>query len=255
MIGGARAVLLGWGNSTPSQLVVYERLYKALGLDPSSVIPNTLEGLKRSDAYSRSLAPLAAELAAEAGTRPIIVHLFSDNGFIGWAALLDALSTTEGGRQARAAMRGVILDSCPGLWAIRGRIDFARRFALGMTPVISRIAKLGHRERLPFLTPLLAVGFVGYQALFRRSVRVMLSASGRVEANQPRCRHLVMYGEQDILVPPRDVRAWIARQRDAGLDVEEHAFADARHVALYPKDPRRYRTTIRTFVTGVLEKT
>jgi hypothetical protein len=64
-----------------------------------------------------------------------------------------------------------------------------------------------------------------------------------------------MYGEQDILVPPRDVRAWIARQRDAGLDVEEHAFADARHVALYPKDPRRYRTTIRTFVTGVLEKT
>lgn len=251
MNGGARSVLLGWGNAMPAQLVVYERLHRALGLEPSSVIPNTLEGLGRPDAYARSLAPLAARLAAEAGARPLIVQLFSDNGFIGWAALLDALDRTEGGRAARAAIRGVILDSSPGLWAVRGRIDFARRFALGMTPAVSRLARLGARERLPFVTPLLAAAFVGYQLVFRRSVRVMLSASERIAAKQPRCPHLFLYGEHDVLVPPRDVRAWAAREREAGIDVEDHAFA-ARHVALFPKDPKRYRATLRRFVERVL---
>lgn len=252
MISGARAVLLGWGNSTPSQLMAYERLYRLFGLTASSIIPNTLHGLARSKAYARTLAPLAAELAAEGGARPIIVQLFSDNGFIGWAALLDALAATDGGRRARAAMCGVVIDSAPGLWATRGTLDFARRFSLGMTPAISRLAKLGARERLPIVTPLLAAGFVGYQMVFRSSVKVLLSASDRVEANQPRCSHLFMYGEEDILVPPRDIRAWIARQRDAGIDVEEHAFANARHVALFPKDPRRYKATLGAFVTRVI---
>jgi pimeloyl-ACP methyl ester carboxylesterase len=252
MDGRARVVLLGWGNASPSQLVVYERLHKALGLDPTSVIPSTLEGLGRPDAYARSLAPLAAELAAEAGARPIVVHLFSDNGFIGWAALLDALDATENGRRARAAMRGVILDSSPGLWAVRGPVDFARRFALGMTPAVSRIAKLGARERLPFVTPLLALGFLGYQLLFRRQIKVMLSASRRIAEKQPSCPELFLYGERDVLVPPADVRAWIQRQRDAKIDVEEHAFPEARHVALFPNDPRRYRAAIAAFVKRVV---
>jgi len=252
MNGSARAVLLGWGNALPSQLVVYERLYKILGLTPSSIIPDTLEGLGRADAYARSLAPLAADLAAEAGARPILVHLFSDNGFIGWAALLDALDATENGRRARAAIRGVVLDSSPGLWAIRGPFDFAQRFALGMTPAVSRMAKLGARETLPVVTSLLRFGFLGYQLVFRGSVRTMLSAGKRVEAKQPRCPHLFLFGEEDILVPPRDVRAWIARQRAAGLDVEEQAFATARHVALFPKDPKRYRAAITEFLGRVL---
>jgi pimeloyl-ACP methyl ester carboxylesterase len=252
MIGGARVVLLGWGNAMPSQLVAYERLYRLLGLAPSSVIPNTLEGLGRPGAYARALAPMAAELTREGGSRSIIVHLFSDNGFIGWAALLDALDATEDGRRARAAIRGVVFDSSPGLWNIRGPIDFARRFALGMTPAVSRMAKLGARERLRVVTSLLAVGFIGYQAIFRRSVRAMLSASDRVEAKQPRCPHLFLYGEQDVLVPPSDIRAWIARQRLAGLEIEEHVFEEARHVALFPNDPRRYRRALGDFVERVL---
>jgi pimeloyl-ACP methyl ester carboxylesterase len=248
----ARALLLGWGNATRAQLAVYERLHAALGIEPKSIIPNTLSGLLDRRAYSRALEPIADELAREGGARPVVVHLFSDNGFIGWAALLSALAASEAGRRARDAVRGVILDSSPGLWAVRGRIDFARRFALGMTPAVSRAARLGPRERLPVVTPLLAAGFIGYQLLFRGSVRAMLAAARSVEENQPRCPHLFLYGEADVLVPPRDVRAWIARQREAGLETSDRAFAEARHVALYPKDPRGYRDAVSAFVPRVL---
>lgn len=252
MTSRARVVLLGWGNATRSQLVAYERLHKLLGMEPTTLIPNTLEGLARPGAHARVVAPLAAELAAERGTRPIVVHLFSDNGFMGWAALLDALDATEDGRLAIGVVRGVIVDSAPGLWAVRGPFDFARRFALGMTPAVSRMARLGARERLPIVTPLLAVGFLGYQVLFPRAVRTMLSTAGRVAKKQPRCPHLFLYGERDALVPPRDVRAWIERQRELGIDTESHAFADARHVALFPKDPRRYRALLTEFLKRVV---
>jgi pimeloyl-ACP methyl ester carboxylesterase len=252
MIDGARALLLGWSNAAPSQLLAYERLHKTFGLEPSSVIPNTLAALGRADTYHRALAPMAADLAAEGGARPIVVHVFSDNGFLGWAALLDTLDTSEGGRRAKAAMRGVIFDSSPGLWAVRGPVDLARRFALGITPAISRLAKRGPQERLRVVTPLLALGFLGYQVAFRKCVRAMLSAGRRVSEGQPRCPQLFLYGEHDILVPPRDIRAWIARQRDVGIDVEDHAFQTARHVALYPNDPRRYRSSIKAFMERVL---
>ncbi|HSO35611.1 MAG TPA: DUF829 domain-containing protein, partial [Labilithrix sp.] len=229
--GRRRVVLLGWGNALPSQLGAYERLHRIEGLESSTVIADTIAGLTDPRAYARSIVPLAEELARERGSRPIVVHQFSDNGFMAWAALLEALDATEDGRRARDAIVGVIHDSSPGLWNVRGPFDFARRFALGMTPAVSRAAGLGARERLPVVTPLLATGFIGYQLVFRRAVASMLSAAGRVTALQPRCPHLFLYGEADVLVPAGDVRAWIDRQRAGGIDAEDCPFPAARHVA------------------------
>lgn len=250
---GVRGLLIGWGNSTLPQLSAYERLHASLGVRTRSVIPDTRKGLLDRRAYRRALAPTAAWLQESPDT-PTLVHFFSDNGFIGWAALLDALAQSDEGRRARSAIRGVVMDSSPGLWAVRGPVDFARRFALGMTPAVTRLAGFGARERVPILTPLLGLGFLGYQLVFRGSVRQMRGAADIVVREQPRCPHLVLYGEDDILVPPRDVRAWVAKQRGLGIDVEEHAFEGGRHVALFPRDPRRYKRAIAAFVERVAEE-
>lgn len=246
-----RSLLIGWGNARRSQLEAYQRLHASLGLAPEVVIPDTRRGIVSRDAYARGLAPTAAQLVAD--PHPTLVHLFSDNGFLGWAALLGQLAPSGAGRLARDAIRGVVLDSSPGLWASRGKLDFARRFALGMTPVVARAARLGPRERIPFVTPLLGAAFVGYQLAFPRAVRGMLAAAEQVERDQPRCPHLFLYGDQDVLVPPGDVEAWIRRQRANGLEVEAERFEGARHVALYPCDPRRYRDVLAAFATRVLE--
>lgn len=246
-----RALLIGWGNSTASQLATYVRLYGAFGVEARAVIPDTRAGLSDPHAFGRALAPVAKELVSEGADRSLVVHLFSDNGFIGWAALLGALDETEGGARVKSAIRGVVYDSSPGLWNVRGKLDFARRFALGMTPALARRLRLGARERMPIVTPVLGAVFVAYQIAFPRSVKKMLSATERVRRLQPRCPHLFLYGEEDVLVPPSDVRAWIAEQRAAGIDVEEVPFARAKHVALFPNDPRRYRETVSGFLDRV----
>lgn len=246
-----RVLLVGWGNSTPAQLNAYERIYSPLGVAPRSVIPDTSSGLRDPNAYARALAPIADVLAAEGADRPLLVHLFSDNGFVGWAAFLEALASSPEGARVKKAIRGVVYDSSPGLWNVRGPVDFARRFALGMTPALSRRVGLGARERLPVVTKLLGAAFLGYQVAFPRAVAAMRSAGERVARLQPSCPHLFLYGGSDVLVPPDDVRAWIARERTAGIDVEDIEIPHGKHVALYPAEPRLYREALKAFVAKV----
>lgn len=245
------SLLLGWGNATPAQLRAYERLHEAIGLAPSSVIPSTAKGLLAPGAYARAVDPIAETMLEG---RPIeVVHLFSDNGFLAWAALLERLGRAGArGEDARARIRGVVVDSAPGLWASRGKRDFARRFAGAMSPLVARALGREPTESLPLVTPALTAVFVGFQ-LARPSVASrMRRGADRVEAEQPRVPHLVLYARNDALVPARDVEAWIARQRAGGLDVTVRCFGRARHVALYPTDPRRYRSELAAFVTRLV---
>ncbi len=85
MTSAPRAILLGWGQRDAVPARGLRRVYRSLGLDSSGVIASTVRGLADPHAYGRALAPLAGELAKEAGERPLVVHLFSDNGFIAWA--------------------------------------------------------------------------------------------------------------------------------------------------------------------------
>lgn len=277
-------VLIGWANARASQLAAYERLWRGIGADTVGVIPDVRRGLFDRDAYPRAMRPIAQTLIAavqdarptadvtrdpDRTTRPVLVHVFSDNGMVGWAALTRVLGRTAPGRAVRDAICGVVFDSCPGLWAVRGPLDFARRFATAMTPVVAR--RLGTSEAsLPFLeaelgrgpnarTPRriallhagLTAGFVAYQPFFRGPVRVMKRAAHDADDHGPRCPRLFLYGQRDALVPAADIERWISRARRGGHDVTSVPFAEGRHVALYTTSPMLYRDSLNGFFARV----
>lgn len=245
------SLLLGWGNATASQLAAYERLHASLGLAPCAVLPSTSKGLFDPRAYREAIAPLADDLVA-GRTRVDLVHLFSDNGFIAWAALLDRLDRGgEGGARARDAIRGVVYDSSPGLWASTGKRDFARRFAGAMTPLVARALGRDVNEAMPRVGAALEGAFLVYQVVRPSAVRMMMGASEHVARAQPRVPHLFLYARNDALVPVRDVEAWIRLERTRGIPVTARCFGRARHVALYPDDPRRYKRELAAFVEHV----
>lgn len=245
------SLLLGWGNATASQLGAYERLHRALGLEPRSVLPSTAKGLLTPEAYEGAIAAVADDLAA-GRARVDLVHLFSDNGFIAWAALLERLARErDAGARAIGRIRGVVYDSAPGLWASTGKRDFARRFAGAMTPLVARALGREPTTRLPVVTPLLRGVFLGYQLVRPAAVRRMTGAAERVARSQPKVPHLFLYAREDELVSVRDVEAWVSRQRRAGIETTRRCFGRAQHVALYPADPRRYRRELEAFVEKV----
>lgn len=248
--GPRRSILLGWGNATPGQLRAYERLHQALGLEPHSVLPSTTKGILAPEVYARAVDPVAERMLA--GERVELVHLFSDNGFLAWAALLDRLARAgQAGRIAKAAIRGVAMDSSPGLWATRGKRDFAGRFAGAMTPLAARALGKDPTTPLPAVRAALTAAFVAYQIVRPAFVRRARGAAERIAREQPRVPHLVLYAREDALVPARDVEAWIALQRGRGLPVTARCFGRARHVALYPDDPRRYRGELAAFLERI----
>ena len=248
--GPRRSLLLGWGNATAGQLRAYERLHQALGLAPRAVLPSTAKGILAPAVYARAVFPVAeAMLAGE----PIeLVHIFSDNGFLAWSALLERLAREgDAGRRAKAAIRGVVMDSSPGLWATRGKREFASRFAGAMTPLVARALGKEPTAPLPAVTAALTAAFVAYQVVHPAFVRSARGAADLIAREQPLVPHLVLYAREDRLVPARDVEAWIARQRARGLPVTARCFGRARHVALYPDDPRRYRGELAEFLRRI----
>ncbi|MCA9584866.1 MAG: DUF829 domain-containing protein [Myxococcales bacterium] len=227
-----RSLLLGWGNSTPRQLAAYERLHRRVGLSPVTVIGSTLRGLVSQRLFARSVAP--ALDALEGNT--CMVHLFSDNGFLAWAALLAAGADVRG-------VRAVLLDSSPGLWAARDASEVARRFSLGMMPVAARVLRIEPRPYVPAVTPALYGAFLAYQRLRPGWASAMRGAADVVLDRGPRCPHVFAFGGRDELVPAVNVRAFAARM-GALAEVREHCFDDAGHVLLFPSDPKRYTRVV-----------
>ncbi len=249
----ARAVLLGWADSTPSQLRVFERLYESLGIESLSEIAPIGAGLLHPKGYSQTAETMARVLTADLEPHPTLVHIFSDNGFVLWGALLARLSSTEKGLQFLRTVRGIVFDSAPGLWAAKGTIGLARYLATGTTSIIT--SRLGRNPIPPtrfLLTTALFGVFVGYRATFRRTVNALRTTVDQVRALQPHCPNLYLYGSADPIVLPRNVRAWVAGQRSRGIVCDMHEFEAARHVDLFSNDPERYRELLEAFASRTL---
>lgn len=240
------ALVFGWGGSTPGQLRAYARLYARLGFDTDLRIGNVLRGLLVPGGRESEARAVAREVVASQAraSRPIVVHALSDNGFLSLAALLEILSASAPGRRALDALRAVVLDSAPGLWAARRSGEFALTFARGVTPAL--LKGLGRRESLehPVLTPVLRAGFGVYSLAFPSNVRRMVASGERVLGALPRVPVALLYGDADRLVPPASVEAFETRLRERGFVVRARKFPGSTHVAHFVRDPAAYEATV-----------
>lgn len=248
--GPARSLVIGWGMSRPEQLAPYLALHRELGLEPTLHVPSVAEGLLRPRTYVRRLRRAIAPLLT-GPARPLYIHIFSDNGFIGLAQTLDELASSPEGRAALAELRGVVFDSSPGLHTVTTEGAFADRFAQGTTPFVARRLGLdARRERVFGVTPVLRALFLGYHRLFPAGVRRALSARSRVDEHDLRAPMLFMCGGADTLVQAAGVEAYAVSRRARGVSARVVVFEGARHVALLGADRARYAAELRSFVSS-----
>lgn len=244
------AVILGWGNATDRQLEPYRRLWRRLGAEPRTYVANPLLGTVSPASEIRKVRREASEIvrASGAGARDVFAHLLSDNGFITWGVVLEELGALPDGARTRDAVRGVVLDSTPGLHHGRRRAQFARRMAQGMAPGVLRLlGRDAHRE-LRFFRPALELVFSAIYT-FRewrgqRPAVEIAELYERVLRWEPAAPQLYFYGERDRISPPRGVEEHIARERARGLRARGVLVPGAPHVGCYPTAPDVYETEI-----------
>lgn len=241
-----QTLILGWGGSTARRLVPFTELHDARGGRARVFICDGFGSLFRFEQVYRSCEREAdALLAAERG-RGLLVHLFSDNGFVALCTLIDVLRRSAEGRGLLGRVRGIVLDSAPGLHAA-DRAAFARRFALALTPPVLRSLRRPAREEHPLITPALTGAMRLYQMGWSSTARRLVGAYETSAAHYPACPHLFLYGKGDRIAPSADVETFAARIAGRGASVRVRRFDTGVHVGCHQASPAAYRRAVAEF--------
>jgi hypothetical protein len=247
-------LLLGWAGSTPRRLAPFVDIHRDLGNDTRIFVADAFGSLIRLEKARAKWAVEAHRIVAAAESGPMCVHLFSENGFIVFCMMVDVWRRTDEGRDLMGRIRGIILDSAPGLYAAN-RAEFTRRFAYAATPFILRILRQPAQQHHPILTPALERCLDLYQVGWADTVRKILGVFDAVAADYPACPHLFVYSARDLVVPAADIEAFAAIIRNRGAPAQTLRFDTDAHIGGIQFAPNEYRRAIIDFCKESLEAT
>ena len=241
---GLHVAILGWAGSTERQLRGVERWYQERGAKTFTTRARVFRNMARPDGWAREGRELAARLRLRArrDEAPILVHLFSNSGFWTFAAALPALPEAT-----LARIRGVILDSAPGVPPHIGARFFADSATRAMMPMALRAFGKPAALSNPWLTPPIWLFMRGWYHLSQPQQREAEASLGTI-AEAGAWPMLFLYSDADTLVSAAHVEAQIDRSRAAGRDVEAVRFAGSSHVLHMLKHRRRYFEAVAAFV-------
>ena len=240
------ALLLGWGGSKDKNLRPYARIHESQGADVIVHIPAVLEQLRRPQLILDGAARVHDEVSQhlERSERSLVVHSFSDNGFLAFGAMLERAARSKSLWTTRLAV--AVLDSAPGLYQLDGPVAVGDAFARALGPLLAR-RHFPRRTALPRAVSLaLRAAFSSYFALRPSVTAPMRGSARRFLDNYPGARAFLLYGSADEVVPPKSVEAFASDLSHRGVNVTRERFDGSAHVAHLLTDRRRYEAIVRT---------
>jgi pimeloyl-ACP methyl ester carboxylesterase len=179
------------------------------------------------------LADSLSEEVRLRGVRPVLLVSFSGGAKACTAALLELVARDPSHAALRACLAGEAYDSAP--------VDF--RSARG-------VAFLAPPGSAAWRRALAAAAAVALDAValshFERQRRRYWAS---LEAGcGPGCPVLLLFSEDDPLVPPGDIRTFAAALRRGGRAVSEQVWPHAAHVGALREHPEAYRRAVRAWL-------
>jgi len=239
-------LLLGWGGATSRQLRVYGQWYEKRGF---TVIPyiadvrSILRPARVQEDLSHFAQGLAGDLAADG---PVIVHLFSNNGFIvyGWL-----LRHSGCGPHLRRRVVGHVMDSAPGLPEPLTAPRFVSTLRRAITPLLLPNNVPGWIGRTAVLLggPL----FWSIYYLMPRVQRYMAAARPNYRGAAPAVPLFAVYSPADAVVPAAIVDAFVREEQERGCRVEALRFEDSPHVGHWVHHRAAYGEALEAFVSSL----
>ena len=213
-------------------------MYETLGIQTMVVIPS-LRGMLlahqgwrgQGSSAVRSVCTLIGQRCADS---EIVLHIFSNNGFIFFGSCLRASP------HIAEKVSAIILDSAPSF----------------ITPTSGATALLAAMRRIE--ADKAAVG-LRWNLLQIAMVPVMALMDGRQRAawnawrtHCPRAPHLFIFSERDKMVPPQDIQAFAdehaVRVRALGLPVQVDKWESGQHCGLLRVSKHRYVLSVLRFL-------
>ncbi|KDO16791.1 hypothetical protein SPRG_17720 [Saprolegnia parasitica CBS 223.65] len=230
-------VVCGWLGAKARPVAKYAELYQQLGCDTVVLLSGGADLLQpvrflHRNAVATLLTPLKQ---SPADTLELIPHMLSNGGCRSWYAVERSLRDAD----ERYTVPAMVFDSAPST-NVRDAADYA-------WPATDELPTL----RMRFLTRLMLIGMKWYPTL-SRSDDAFEQHWQRYLVDQAHVPKLFLFSPHDSVVSPTNIRAAIARAKDAGSRVVVEEFALAKHVSLYTHAPERYASVVASFFKQVL---
>ena len=215
-------LLLGWAGSERRHLETYASWYEAHGLETLIHITE-ISGIVDPAQAHKVIDFLAQRLRFVAAKRPIVVHLFSNNGFFAYASLLrHPLS----GDLLRDNVCAQVFDSSPGVPEPLTTTQFAIMFQRALEGIFSK-------SQWPIRKAIGLAGGGAFGALYQfkgvlrdevKSSRQTLRQAG------PLAPLWAIYGPGDHIVPEHWIEAYLEECEGRGMAVHRQRFEGSAHV-------------------------
>ena len=255
-------ILVGWWGSNKKHMDrVTSELWLPLGVPVVAFVPSSRDLLTRMGSLADTFIAAATgeDDAGLAQRARIIVHIFSNNGAMFYAALLRRLCRTDpqgmgkgAAMMLRESIYGVVWDSCPGAINVysglqamtarfHGRLPAASSLQLLALVVALMMSKTLHKISLRriaiFLAALLSyrLAEMKFNGAFRKFLR---------DVDLPACQHeLFVYSEADAIISSRGIDSLFLskRRRRGDGSISRLKFSDSSHVSHFKDHPDEYR--------------
>ena len=238
--GTPLVLLLGWAGSEERHLETYASWYEARGLETLIHITQ-ISGIAEPAQAHQVIDFLAQRLRFVGEARPIIVHLFSNNGFFAYASLLrHPLS----GDVLRNNVCAQVFDSSPGVPEPLTTKQFAIMFQRALEGIF-------RKSRWPIRKMIGLAGGGAFAMLYqlRGTIRdeVVASRPTLREAG-PQAPVWAIYGPGDYVVPERWIEAYLHECEGRGISVHRQRFEGSAHVEHWLVHPSGYQKVLNRVV-------
>lgn len=240
----ALALLLGWGGAELKNLRPYARMHREVGADVLTHVPQVLSRIWRpARIVADAVRVHDAVVAQLAEGQPLVIHSFSDNGFLALGALLAHGAAARSSLASRT--QAVLVDSAPGVYALRSARELGDAFGRALAPLLAR--RHLRRPDLPRgATRALGLGFAAYFAVRPAVTRPMQRSAATAMECWPLVTTTLAYGDGDAIIPKASVERfadWLAARR---VPVRRELFEGSGHVTHLLADRRRYERIVRS---------
>lgn len=233
-------LLLGWAGSETRHLESYAAWYKEQGLETCIHITQ-ISGIADPSQAHTVIDFLAQRLRFNAANRQIIVHLFSNNGFFAYAALLrHPLS----GDLLRTNVCAQVFDSSPGVPEPLTTKQFAIMFQRALEGIF-------RKSGWPLRKLIGVVGGGAFGALYKLKggIRDEVMASRPTLREQgPLAPLWAIYGPQDHVVPEKWIEGFLQECESRQIKVHRERFEGSAHVEHWLVHRGAYRALLNRVV-------
>lgn len=220
-------LLIGWTGHLPKHLAKYGDVWAGLGFNPVQYNDHSNHFIGSSAAKEQTFATQVVELIRKEA--PAVIQVFSNGGAWVWSDALRLASKEGGSASPFPSVQRVVIDSAPGQFYLSDLPSFFNfAWAMAGKNIVTKALLL------LFWIPFVLIFMLYFLLTCKFMTKCNMTTrywEGLIQgAKALKCPHLLLFSQDDGLIPVRHVRSFAEALKATGVEVQSKEWQKSEHV-------------------------